>query len=94
MFEKHVDAGAPLLVSFFTRGDDSRRLRLTYRIARILRRIRRSNDKVEIGDTLDGTFDHHFTRDEVEKELAAAGFELVVYSATPYGHAVARAGAS
>lgn len=91
---RHVDAGAPLFFSFFTRGESSRRLRVTYQIARTLRRIRRSNDEVEIGDSLDGTFDHHFTRDEVEQELAAAGFELVVYSATPYGHAVARAGAS
>jgi hypothetical protein len=88
---RHVDAGAPLLLSFFTRADGARGLRWTYGIARALRRLRRCADAVEIGDTVDGTFDHHFTRDEIERELAAGGFELVAYSESPYGHAVARA---
>lgn len=88
---RHVDAGAPLLLSFFTRSESARGLLWTYRIARVLRRLRRSADTVEIGDTIDGTFDHHFTRKEVEGELTAGGFELVAHSESPYGHAVARA---
>ena len=88
---RHVDAGAPLLVSFFTRNGRSRRLDWTWRIARALRRARRSADPVEYGDTLDGTFDHLFTRDEVERELDAAGFALVTYADKPYGHAVGKA---
>lgn len=88
---RHVDAGAPLLVSFFTREGRSRRLDWTWRIARALRRARRSADPVERGDTLDGTFDHRFTRDEVERELGAAGFALATYGDQPYGHAVGMA---
>ena len=88
---RHVDAGAPLLVSFFTRPGPSRRLDWVWRIARAMRWVRRSRDLVEYGDTLDGTFDHLFTRDEVEQEMAAAGYELVAYAEAPYGHAVGRA---
>lgn len=87
----HVDPGAPLLLSFFARTDPSRALRLTFRIASALRRLRRSTDAVEYGDTLDGTFDHRFVREEVASELAAGGFELVAYATEPYGHAVGRA---
>lgn len=88
---RHVDAGAPLLLSFFTRSGPSRQRDWACRIARTLRRLRRSRDEVQPGDTLDGTFDHHFARDEIEEELAAGGFGLLEFSATPYGHAVARA---
>ncbi len=88
---RHVDAGAPLLVSFFTRAGPSRRLDWTLRIARTLRRLRRSPDVVEYGDTLDRTFDHLFTKDEIAQEMAAADFALVSYAETPYGHAVGRA---
>jgi hypothetical protein len=51
----------------------------------------RSPDPVEYGDTLDGTFDHLFTKDEISAEMCAAGFELVLYAESPYGHAVGRA---
>lgn len=88
---RHVDAGAPLLVSFFTRTGPSRRLVWTQRIARALRRLRRSPDPVEYGDTLDRTFDHLFTEDEIAQEMKAADFALVSYAETPYGHAVGRA---
>lgn len=88
---QHVDTGAPLLVSFFTRPGPSRRLDWTHRIARTLRALRRSADAVEYGDTLDRIFDHRFTRGEVEQELSAAGFALVSYAETPYGHAVGHA---
>jgi hypothetical protein len=88
---QQVDIGAPLLISFFTRSGPSRRLEWTYRIARTLRRLLRSPDAVEYGDTLDGTFDHLFTKDEVTAEMASAGFELVLYAESPYGHAVGRA---
>jgi hypothetical protein len=88
---RRVDEHAPLLLSFFTRAGSSRHLEWTYRIAHRLRRLRGSRDEVELGDTLDGTFDHLFTEAEIRSELSAGGFSLVEYRDSPYGHAVARA---
>ena len=88
---EHVDERAPLLLSFFTRGGASRQLEWTHRIARRIRKLRRSPDEVELGDTLDGTFDHLFTETDLRLELSAGGFTLVDYRESPYGHAVARA---
>ena len=47
---------------------------------------------VELGDTVSGSFDHHFSREEIEAELKAAGFRTVHTADTPYGHAVGLAG--
>ena len=66
-------------------------MRWIFKIASVLRRVRRSNEPVEIGDTLDGTFDHYFTEEEIKAELEAAGFEMIHYAADPFGHAVGRA---
>ena len=89
---QHADESAPLLLSFFTRGGASRQLEWTHRIARRVRALRFSPDEVELGDTLEGTFDHLFTEADLQSELSAGGFELVDYRESPYGHAVARAG--
>ena len=62
-----------------------------YQIAYFIHRLRRSPYSLELGDDLDGTFDHHFTESEIAEELFAGGFEMVNFSHTPYGHAVARA---
>jgi hypothetical protein len=56
----------------------------------VLRRLRRA-ERVEPGDVLVPNFTHWFTRREVEAELAAAGFSLVHFATSPYGHAVGRA---
>ncbi|MBZ5588966.1 MAG: class I SAM-dependent methyltransferase [Acidobacteriia bacterium] len=87
----HLRATAPLLVSFFERNPSARRFRYIRAIASAVRRVRFSREPVELGDSLAGSFDHHFTRDELSSELEAGGFEMVEYTSTPYAHAVARA---
>jgi len=90
-FRKHVKPGGPLLLSFFARSEQSRRLYWVCKIARLIRVLRGSREVVELGDTLDRTFDHHFTRAEIRKEIEDAGFEFVYFSAVPYAHIVGRA---
>ena len=86
-----LSPGGPLLVSFMTREEDSPTYRAVARVANLIRRLRLSPERAEIGDTMRDTFDHHFRREEVEAELEAAGFDLVRFEAEPYGHAVGRA---
>lgn len=90
-FRQHVKTGGPLLLSFWVRPRDGKQMRWTFKVARFLRRIRGSKEPIEMGDTLNGTFDHYSTEDEIRAELAAAGFELVFFADSPYGHAVGRA---
>ena len=71
---RHVPFGGPLLLSFFRRDDQDRLFRVTNRVARLIRRAR---EPVEVGDTISNTFDHHFTRPEVDAELCEAGFRLI-----------------
>jgi len=91
---KHIDSGGNILLSFLIRDGETRSLRWTYEIARVIRKICRSQDKVELGDRLDGTFDHYFTKAEIKAELEEAGFEMVYYANAPYGHAVGRVAVS
>lgn len=86
---KHVAPRGPVLLSFFTRSATSKRFALIYRLAKIIRAIRLCSDRVEKGDTLDATYDHYFTREELCSELKQAGFELLFYSDKDYSHAVA-----
>ena len=67
--------GAPLLLSFFTRGGDARRFRILRAVGGALRRLR-GDEPVELGDDLSPNFVHRFTADEVEGELAEGGFRL------------------
>ncbi|KXK49322.1 MAG: hypothetical protein UZ13_03166 [Chloroflexi bacterium OLB13] len=90
-FRTHVRAEGPILLSFFVRRKESRMMRWTYRIAKVIRRIRFSRESVELGDTLYGPYDHHFKENEVKAELEAAGFELVYFADKPFAHAVGRA---
>lgn len=85
---ERVQPDAPLLLSFFTRNPDSRVFHWSCRVARIIRRLRLSREEVDLGDALAGSFDHHFTKEEITSELAAAGFSMVHYSENPVGHAV------
>ena len=87
---ERVTEGAPILLSFFVRPDDRRFLRIVRTTANVLRRARRE-EPVELGDVLDAHYVHYFTREEVERELAAAGFRLTAFETAPYGHAVGRA---
>ena len=80
--------GAPVLVSFFPRLSPAVHA-LAYRVGRLIAALRFSNEAIERGDMLtNGSFHHYFTREEVERELAAAGFAMKEYRETPYGHAV------
>lgn len=74
---RQLVGGAPLLVSFSTRPEKSRRFGLSTAIAGSVRRLR-SKEPIELGDDLThvGTFAHCFTRDEIAAELEAAGFAL------------------
>ena len=90
-FRRHVRAGGPILLSFFTRGGESQQLSWIFKIAQFIRPLFRNDEAVELGDTLFGTFDHYFTQEEIKRELEASGFQLEYYSEKPYGHAVGRA---
>lgn len=88
---RHLRPGGPILLSFFVRGTEAKRFRWIYHIAQTIRRLHKPGELVELGDTLSGTFDHYFTKEEIQRELVAAGFTLEYYADTPYGHAVGRA---
>lgn len=84
-----MERGAPLLLSFFTRGGDEHAVR---RVAAIANRVRArlGREPVETGDALAPNFIHMFTRQEVEDELAAAGFRLERFQ--PQGPGLAESG--
>lgn len=83
--------GGPLLLSFFTRPVTGRRYVLVRAIANGIRAVRFATERLETGDRLDRTLDHHFTETEIRAEMEAAGFEMVFYSEEGYGHAVGKA---
>ncbi len=85
-----LPAGGPILLSFYTRPADTAAYRTIAATANLLRRLRLDPDRVERGDTLAKTFDHHFTEAELRAEVEAAGLELVHFARAPYPHAVAR----
>ena len=85
-----LEPGAPLLLSFFLRGDNNPYFPAVYRTASTLRRLRRA-EPAELGDSLGTNFAHSFGPGEVEAELAAAGFACERWAAKPYPHALARA---
>ena len=83
--------GAPLVVSFYSYRDATRMMTASNGVARIVHRLTRRGELPEFGDAINEGYYHRFTRDEVESELAAAGFERVHFSDMPFAHAVARA---
>lgn len=87
-FRAQLTDGGPLLVSFFARREGARSFRAKAAIARFIRRARLSTEPVEVGDSLDRTFDHWFSAGEIRSELEDAGFDAVLVSDQPYGHAV------
>jgi len=88
-FASHLMPGAPMLVSFATRGE-SRQDRYAAALTRTIQRLRGVAGEAEPGDSLGDTFVHRFTESEIAAELAGAGFELVCFRPLPFGHAVAR----
>jgi hypothetical protein len=87
---RHLQVGAPVLVSFFARNGTDGRFRAAAVVGNALSRITRGTP-VEVGDDLAPNYVHYFTRDEIDSEARAAGFELAHFAAAPYGHAVLRA---
>lgn len=85
-----LSAGAPIVLSFFTRPSGGRLTLVSTALANVLRRVRGA-ERVEPGDGLVPNFTHWFTREEIDRELTEAGFELVHFGEQPYGHAVGRA---
>jgi len=85
-----LNPGAPLLLSFFTRDGDRPYFRLVRCLANGLRTLRR-REAVDLGDALTPNYVHYFREAELAAELQAAGFELLYFGDTDYGHAVARA---
>lgn len=85
---EQIAGNGPILVSFRMGSRASRHLRTIAALGTAIRRLRRRGEPVEIGDELRGTFGHSAIRDEIEKELDAAGFQPLFYSAEPFGHAV------
>ena len=86
-----VNVDAPMIISFFLRSPDDRTFAATRYLASAIRKLRRSREPVELGDTVAGTFDHFFTWAEIEAELVDAGFAIVDTSSAPYPHLVCRA---
>lgn len=86
-----VDAGAPMIISFFLRAPTDRTFPATKTVASLIRKVRRSSEPIELGDTVAATFDHYFTWDEIEAELAEGGFIPAESSSAPYPHLVCRA---
>lgn len=90
-FHDRLVGDAPLLLSFWTRGDDSRRNRLQHAVAGIAATCSFNPRRPESGDDLSQqAFVHWFDPAEISGELQDAGFRLASWCAKPYGHAVAR----
>ncbi|MGA7617192.1 MAG: class I SAM-dependent methyltransferase [Thermoanaerobaculia bacterium] len=82
--------GAPLLVSFWKRGGESRSVGVRRRVASVLRRIL-GRRPLEPGESM-ATFFYRrmYTPGEVEDELREAGYEIVATVIHGYAHVVAR----
>jgi len=87
---RQLGEGAPMLVSYFERPTRGTYFRTLAGVANAVRALL-GRERVEVGDALVPNYVHHFTRREVESELRAGGFELVMTQSKPYPHAVARA---
>lgn len=87
---ERVAPGAPILLSFYSIPKDSRYFRAVARIGNFLARVLR-RDPVQVGDCLTPNYTHFFTRERLESELVAGGFEPVSFEHLEYGHAVGRA---
>lgn len=86
---KALVPGGAVLLSFFVRQGTGRRDAWIAGLANTLRRMRRrGDDLVEVGDRLEGSFDHYFTEGEIREELEASGFRVAHYAQAAYGHAV------
>ena len=82
-----LSPGGAMIVSFLERKPGSTRFALAYQIATTLRSLLRRTP-IEIGDWMDGSYDHYFTFGEISAELDAAGFDVAVRHPEPFPHVV------
>ena len=81
--------GSPVLLSFFTRGGNSRYDTFVCSMAGVSRVLLRGRkEPLELGDHLSWSYNHLFTREEMEGELRDAGIRMVHYGEVGDGHAV------
>jgi hypothetical protein len=78
---------APILLSFFSYKKTRRYYRVTAGVGNCFRWLLR-RERLDVGDDLSPNYVHYFTRRQIERELTEAGYELALYAAEPYGHAV------
>lgn len=84
---RSLPAGAPVLVSFAAVSGHDIRLRTAARLANLLRRVA-GREPVALGDAMEPTYIHCFTRPELEAELSEAGLDLAEFGTDGYGWAV------
>jgi hypothetical protein len=82
-------AGSPVMLSFFVRSGNPRYDLLAWRMANFVRRIFRfRGEPVELGDHLNWSYSHWFTREEIESELRDAGIRLQQFGEAGEDYAV------
>lgn len=83
-----TQTNCPILLSFFYRTSTPHSVVIGAFVANIIRRVLH-REPVEEGDWLAPEYVHYFTKDEITFEVSQAGFKIVEYGTTGYGHAVA-----
>ncbi len=84
-FLEHARPQAPIFISdFFTRAAHSRNHQAIQLIANLVRISRFDPNRVELGDWLSICMQHAFVQEEIEAELAAAGFRTQLYAPSPF----------
>ncbi len=89
--KNHLHAGAPLMLSVGRRPEGAHYHNWIYQIARAIRLLRGSGDKVELGDDLLDCYTHRFVQSEIRLELEEAGFTVLTSVETPEIYAVGQA---
>lgn len=86
----NVKPGGLVLLSFVLRKASPIRYAIPFVVASALCTARGAARTVERGDTLFGSFDHHFSRREAESEVTEAGLEIARFIEQPFAHIIAR----
>ena len=81
--KNHLHPGAPLMLSVGRRPEGANYYNWIYQIARAIRSLRGSADKVELGDDLLDCYTHRFVQSETRSELEEAGFTVLTSLETP-----------
>jgi hypothetical protein len=89
--KNHLHPGAPLMLSVGRRAEGAQYYNWIYQIARGIRFLRGSADKVELGDDLLDCYTHRFVQSETRSELQEAGFTVLTSLETPEIYAVGQA---